>query len=181
MLNNNPNNNIILIGFMGSGKSTVGRYMANENNIDKGVGNNYQFIDTDEYIVGMEGMSITEIFATKGEEYFRELETRVLEDFKQNCSNTVFSTGGGMPLREENAKALREIGTVVYLRAKPETIYERVKNDSGRPLLQVENPYERICSLLNEREEKYMKAANVIIDTDSKTLEDIVAKIFLNS
>ena len=162
--------NIVLIGFMGSGKSTVGKYIA------RSMGDK-NFIDTDEYIVEEEGMPITEIFSTKGEEYFRELETKTLGYFKTNYRNTVFSTGGGMPLRKENADILRKIGTVVYLRVTADTIYERVKDDTKRPLLQVDNPYERICKLLDEREGKYVAAADKIVDTDGKSLKDIVGEI----
>ncbi len=163
--------NIILIGFMGCGKSTIGKYIT-QNVPD------HKFLDTDEYIVELEGMPITEIFATKGEAYFRELETNVLKHLRDTCKNTIISTGGGMPLRKENADILRDIGTVVYLRTKPETVYERVKNDTGRPLLQVDNPYERIRELLEAREEKYVKAAHKTIDTDDKSIEDIVIGVF---
>ncbi|MBE5943564.1 MAG: shikimate kinase [Lachnospiraceae bacterium] len=178
MIKDNPNNNIVLIGFMGSGKSTVGKYIAKEHPSNIAGDKTYNFIDTDEYIVQTQGMPITEIFATKGEEYFRELETKTLKYFKDNCKDTVFSTGGGMPLRTENAHVLKEIGVVVYLRATADTIYGRVKDDTGRPLLQVDDPYERICELLTEREAKYMAAADKIVDTDGKSLEDIVNYIF---
>ncbi|MCM1273024.1 MAG: shikimate dehydrogenase [Clostridium sp.] len=157
-------NNIILVGYMGSGKTTVGKYIANRYG--------YDFLDTDEYIVKKEGMSINEIFAQKGEEYFRKLETDSLREL-DGIRHTVISTGGGLPVRTENAELLRALGTVYYLSADAETIYERIKDDDGRPLLQVKNPKKKIEEMLKEREGAYNDAADVVINTAGKDVEEI--------
>ncbi len=161
--------NIVLIGYMGSGKSTIGKYL--ETNYG------YTFLDTDTYIEEKEGMSISDIFKNKGEEYFRTLETNVLGDFAHTLNKTVLSTGGGMPLRQENAKLLREIGQVFYLNASANAIYARIKNDTTRPLLQVDDPYTKICEMLEIRNPIYSHTANVMIDTDDKTVSDISREI----
>ncbi len=161
----NKTNNIVLIGYMGAGKTTVGKYIAGKYG--------YRFIDTDEYIVEKTGMSINEIFATKGEDFFRRLETSVLEELKGKLSGCVISTGGGLPLRSENAVLLKKIGKVYYLKADADTIYERVKDSTDRPLLSCDNPYKRISDMLLERNPKYESAADIIIDTVDITLEDI--------
>ncbi len=158
--------NVILIGFMGAGKTTIGEKLASRMN--------RRMIDTDAYIVAKEGMSINDIFATKGEEYFRELETNVIKELTKTTHNAIISTGGGMPLREENAKLLRKLGKVFYLKSEPGTVYERVKDSTDRPLLNVENPMERIVSLLNERNPKYKKASHVTIETDDKSVDEVV-------
>ena len=164
--------NIVLIGFMGSGKTTVGRYM------ERHYG--YSFLDTDAYIEEKEGMSISDIFATKGEEYFRKLETEVLEELSLTLSNTVISTGGGMPLKEENARFLKNIGKVFYLKASSSSIYERVKDDTGRPLLQVKDPYAKICEMLEIRNSIYETASDFILDTDGREVETIASTITSN-
>lgn len=164
-----PKDNIVLIGFMGSGKTTIGTALAKSRNM--------RFVDTDAYIEEQESMSIADIFALKGEAYFRKLETDVLEYFNETMKNTVFSTGGGMPLRDENARLLKEIGKVFYLTATNRTIFDRVKDDTKRPLLQSVNPYERICELMKERKPLYEKAADVLIDTNSNDLDVVIVDI----
>ncbi len=161
--------NIVLIGYMGAGKTAVGKYLANQYG--------YDFLDTDEYIVELEGITINEIFATKGEEYFRQLETRVLTDLKGTLKNTVLSTGGGLPMREENRILLKDIGRVCYLRASADTTYKRVSGCDDRPLLAGDNMYDKICSMLQLRTPLYIDAADVIIDTDDMKIEDIAASI----
>ena len=164
-----PKNNIVLIGFMGSGKTTVGMELA------KRLGMN--FLDTDAYIEQQAGKKISQIFAEEGEEYFRKLETEVLEHLRDTVANTVFSTGGGMPLRKENARLLKEIGCVYYLTAVSSVIYDRVKENTDRPLLQGENPYETICKLMKQRGPLYEAAADMIIDTNANDLEEVIAAI----
>ena len=161
-----PKDNIVLIGFMGSGKTTVGKSLAKELNMD--------FVDTDEYIEKREGMTIAEIFDKQGQEGFRRIETEVLEELKDNLTNTVVSTGGGMPLRVENSRLLKEIGKVVYLTAADSVIYERVKYDTTRPLLQSDDPMERITSLMRERRPLYEKACDIIVDTNSNDLKEVI-------
>lgn len=162
-----PKDNIVLIGFMGSGKTTVGKALAKRLHMD--------FLDTDEYIEKQAGKRISDIFKEDGEDYFRTLETNTLIYLRDHVKNTVFSTGGGMPLREENARLLKEIGKVYYLTAANQVIYERVKGGTSRPLLQCENPYEKICKLMKERKPLYERAADVMIDTNSNDLEEVIS------
>lgn len=161
--------NIILIGFMGCGKSTVG--------IKLSYRVRRAMEDTDKLIEKEEGRTISEIFASDGEGYFRNLETECLKKLIQTANNKIISVGGGLPVREENHALLKELGTVIYLRATPETIYERVKHDTTRPLLQCENPLERIRVLLQERSGIYEKVSDVIIDVDNKDFEAILEEI----
>lgn len=161
-----PKDNIVLIGFMGSGKTTVGKELARQLHME--------FLDTDAYIEEQAGKSISDIFAEDGEAAFRKTETEVLTDLRNHVRNTVLATGGGMPLRKENAQLLKEIGRVFYLTAAPQVIYERVKGNSDRPLLQGENPYGKICSLMRERKPLYEEAADAVIDTNSDNLEEII-------
>lgn len=150
--------NIILTGYMGSGKTTIGKSVA------KLTG--YTFVDTDKLIVEQEGRSISEIFDTDGEQAFRHMETELLKKLiADSKSHLVVSTGGGMPVREENRKLLSELGRVVYLKASPEIIYNRIKDDNTRPLLQCENPQVRIEEMLAAREPLYEEGASVIVDT----------------
>ena len=161
-----PKDNIVLIGFMGSGKTTVGRELAKCLGMD--------FLDTDTYIEERAGKSITDIFAEDGEDAFRKLETEVLEYLRDTVVNTVFSTGGGMPLRRENARLLKEIGKVYYLTAANSVIYDRVKDNTDRPLLQGDNPLGRICELMRQRKPLYEAASDVWVDTNSNDLEEVI-------
>ena len=163
-------NNVILIGFMGCGKTSVGKRFSSVGKMT--------FLDTDEYIVTREGKSVTEIFKTSGEPYFRNRETECIQELIQKqLSDSVISVGGGLPMREENRKLLRELGEVIYLRATSATIYERVQYDSSRPLLQTENPRERITCLTNDRSAVYEAAATAIVDVDGKSLDEIIKEI----
>lgn len=161
--------NIILIGFMGCGKTTVGLKLSYR--LRRTV------VDTDKEIEREEKRAISDIFATDGEEYFRDRETACLRKMSGSIRNQIISVGGGLPLREENRQLLHELGIVFYLRARPETIYERVKHDTTRPLLQGENPQEKIRTLLAKRDGAYTEAADVIIDVDDKEFEQILCEI----
>lgn len=164
--------NIVLIGFMGSGKTSVGIRLSYR--MRRSV------IDTDKLIEQREGKKISEIFEDEGEEYFRALETRTLKELIDKLQYHIISVGGGTPVREENRKLLQELGTVFYLKASPESIYQRVKNDKNRPLLQCENPMERIRSLMEAREEAYARCADIVLDTDSMTIDEILDVIEKN-
>ena len=164
-----PKDNIVLIGFMGAGKTTFGKALAKRLNMD--------FLDTDDYIEKRAGKTIPQIFEEDGEEAFRRLETAVLEHLRDTACNTVLSTGGGMPLRVDNARLLKEIGKVYYLTAANQVIYERVKGDRNRPLLQCENPYEKICSMMKERGPYYEAAADLSVDTNSTDIEEVCGMI----
>ena len=161
--------NIVLIGFMGSGKTTFGKELAKVRHMD--------FVDTDEFIEARAGMSIAEIFAVKGEDEFRRIETETLKELRNQLSNTVLSTGGGMPLRRENALLLKDIGKVLYLNAATQVIYDRVKDDTGRPLLQGTNPYDKICTMMKERRPLYERACDIIVDANSNDLDEALYNI----
>lgn len=160
--------NIVLIGFMGSGKSTIAKALAKA--LDMKV------VDMDYEIEREEGRSINDIFAEEGEAYFRDLETDFLERM-QGKNNKILSTGGGVILREENVKLLKHIGTVVFLQADVEHIYNNVKDSKNRPLLHVEDVQAEIRSRLEAREPYYLKAADVIIQTSRKSVRDIASEI----
>lgn len=162
---------IILIGYMGAGKTTVGKLLAGQ----KG----WVFIDTDAKIEEQEGRSISDIFATDGEDAFRDKETVLIRQFsKENLSQVIISVGGGLPLREENRRLLKEIGTVVYLFALKDTIVGRVKASTDRPLLQGEDLSKKVEDMFLARDPVYRQAADFLIETDEKTAEEITEEIW---
>ena len=154
------NYNIFLIGFMGAGKSTISDYLKNALAMD--------VVEMDQCIVERQGMSISDIFETYGEEYFRELETNLLIEM-QSQSNVVVSCGGGGPRRERNVVDMKKNGRVVLLTAKPETILERVKDNHDRPLLENNKTVPFIADLMEKRRAKYEAAADIVIETDGKS------------
>ena len=160
---------IILIGFMGSGKSSVGKALA------KKLG--YKLIDSDKYIEQQEGKSINDIFKECGEAGFRNMETAFLKNLSTTNEDIILSTGGGMPCHNNNAALLKEIGFSVYLSASPSVIYERVKHDTGRPLLMVDDKLGKITSLLSEREKYYNESADKVIETDKLSVDEIADEI----
>lgn len=162
-------NNVILMGFMGSGKSTVGRALAKRLK--------YAFVDTDAYIEEKANMSISDIFSDRGEDCFRQMETEAIRELMKENRHTVFATGGGMPLRKENADLLNLLGETVYLQASAGEVYERLKGDTKRPLLQSEDPMKRIVELMGERQMLYEAAAAYHICVDAKTVDVIVDEI----
>lgn len=164
-------NNIVLIGFMGCGKTSVGIKLSYRLKIT--------FLDTDKQIERKQGRSISEIFASDGEAAFRQMETDCIKELIEDNTSSmqIFSTGGGTPVREENRELLKKLGTVIYLKVSPDVVYERLKGDTTRPLLQTENPKARIEELLGARKEAYESAADVIVEVDDKSLEEIVDEI----
>jgi len=164
--------NIILVGYMGSGKSTVGQALAKERGM--------RFLDTDAAIEEAEGCSIREIFEERGEKSFRDLETEYLRRLKATTVNTVIATGGGIVLRNENRELLKRTGRVIWLKASVEETLSRVKSDTGRPLLDSASEVElaeKIERMLRERTPAYGAAASDIIETDGKTVPEIVSGI----
>lgn len=157
----------MLTGFMGTGKTTVGKLIANT--LSK------KFVDMDLEIEAKAGMSISDIFAAHGEKYFRDLETQMAKDMVQR-ENSVISTGGGVVLRPENIEYLKACGPLVCLMASPQIIYERTKDSDDRPLLKTPDPKKKIEELLQNRMEHYEKA-DYVIDTDGIFPEDVVKKI----
>lgn len=163
--------NIILIGFMGSGKSTLGIRLSYRMK--------QPFLDTDKYIEKVQKRSIKDIFASEGEEVFRKIETDTLREFcDTKLKNHVISTGGGMPTRPENWPYLQQLGVVVWLKVSPEIVMERLSGDTTRPLLQGDNPEQRIRDLLEERTPLYEGCADVVVDVDDKTPERVMDEIF---
>jgi shikimate kinase len=158
------NKNIVLIGFMGTGKSEVGKELA------KKMG--YAFIDTDDLIEKRERISISGIFEKYGEPYFRKAESEIIEEVSKK-DGVVISTGGGAVIKKENIENLKKNSVMVCLTASPESIYERVRDANNRPLLKINDPLTRIKELLKEREEYYSQA-DMTLDTSDKSTADIV-------
>ena len=162
------NYNIVLIGFMGAGKSTISDFLKTVFAMD--------VVEMDQCIVERQGMSISDIFETYGEEYFRELETNLLIEM-QSQSNVVVSCGGGVPMRERNVVEMKKNGRVVLLTAKPETILERVKDNHDRPLLENNKTVPFIADLMEKRRAKYEAAADIVIQTDGKSELEICEEL----
>ena len=153
------NYNIVLIGFMGAGKSTISEFLKTAFVMD--------VIEMDQIIAEREGMSISDIFEVYGEQYFRDLETNLLIEM-QSRTNVVISCGGGTPMRECNVVEMKKNGRVVLLTAKPETILDRVKDSHDRPLIENNKTVPFIAELMEKRREKYEAAADIVIETDGK-------------
>lgn len=159
---------IFLIGFMGVGKTSTSRLLSRKLHMRE--------VDTDAMIVEMENRSIPEIFAQSGEPYFRQVESGTLDSLAERAP-CIVSCGGGMAMRSENVKKMKEIGTVVFLVATPETIYSHVKDSTNRPLLNGNMNVPYIKKLMDEREPKYRAAADLEIGTDGCTPEEVADKI----
>lgn len=159
--------NITLVGFMGTGKTTVGRLLAER------LG--YTFVDADDEIEREQGVSITHIFSELGEAHFRDLETDMLKRLSAR-ENLVISAGGGAVIRAENVESLKKGGPVVCLAATPEEIYDRVRHSTHRPLLKVDDPLGRIRELMELRR-KFYSRADYKVDTGGLTPGEVVDKI----
>ena len=163
--------NYILIGYMGAGKTTVGKALSRETG--------KKFLDTDSMIVKQMNLSINDIFEKYGEAYFRDLETNLLKNLCESDMDCVISCGGGLPLREENRAYLKRLGKVVYLNVNEMDIIRRLKNDTTRPLLRGprEEVKQRIHDMIEQRDPIYREAADVVIKTGRMKIADIVNKI----
>jgi len=163
--------NIVLIGFMGSGKTSIGRLVAQRLGFD--------FFDTDAVIVERVGMQVAEIFARHGEAWFREQETATLRSLN-NVQRAVISTGGGIVVREENHALLRALGFVVWLSASEDVIFERVARNKNRPLLQTADPRATVHELLEKRRGLYESVAQFTLDSTTlaheKTASTLIAE-----
>lgn len=160
---------IVLMGFMGAGKTTVGKRLAERISCE--------FIDTDELIEKEQGKKISDIFAKEGEQAFRNMETGLLRRLQEREDDFVLSIGGGMPMREENRVLLRKLGKVVYLNTSKEEIVKRVSGDTSRPLLQGGELEEKVSALMNEREGIYQETAHMEVVTNGKEPEKIAEEI----
>ena len=162
--------NIVLVGFMGSGKSRIGRELAKQTGCPQ--------LDMDELIEKTAGMSISRIFSEEGEEGFRDRETHLLRTLvSQAQEGRIYSAGGGTVLRKENRQLLRSLGTVVLLSAAPETILERIGKDTSRPLLQAGNKLEKTKTMLRSRQEAYEDSADLTVQTDYRAPSMIADEI----
>ena len=159
---------IFLTGFMGCGKTTIGKAMKKRLHIP--------YYDTDEMIESETGLTIPEIFKDKGEEYFRDLETEILSKFK-DLRPGVVSCGGGLVLRPENVTLMKSLGTIVFLTATPESILDRVMRAENRPLLEGRKTVEDITKLLSSRLPAYESAADIVIPTDDHSPDYIIDEI----
>ncbi len=162
--------NILLVGFMGCGKSTIGR------ELHQVLG--YPLIDSDEAIEQQAGKSIPDIFAQDGEASFRDLETQLLENLIQNeTQHTIISTGGGIITNPANIPLLKQLGFVVWLACSPEVIFERTSRNSNRPLLQCDNPMELIHTLLDQRNPLYQEASHLKINSSNLEIDELTCGI----
>ena len=163
------NRNIILIGYMGSGKSTVGKKAANAVE--------YAFLDTDVLIEQEEGMPIAKLFEEKGEPYFREKETETIKRLIAEPKGNIIATGGGLPMKAGNASLLKELGTVIYLKAETDTLVKRLSGDTARPLLKNGDLREKIETMLSVRGPVYEACADMVLQTDNMSFYEIICQI----
>ena len=154
---------IYLVGFMGSGKSALGRRLSYNLKMP--------YYDMDHEIVRQQGMSIPEIFERYGEEYFRDLETAFLRNFRNEAC--IIATGGGVAIREENRKIMRKSGLVFFLDATFEDIYMRIRHDKNRPIVQ-RTSKEELHALYSNRRRYYREAAHIIVKTEARTIKSVV-------
>ena len=159
---------VFMIGFMGVGKTTTSRKLSRRLKAED--------IDTDQMIVEKEGKAISAIFEEDGEEYFRSVETGIIDTLKERTP-CVVSCGGGMVMRDVNVAKMKEIGKIVLLTATPETIYSHVKDSTNRPLLNGNMNIPYITQLMEAREPKYKVAADIVIETDGCTPDEVADKI----
>ena len=162
------NKNVFLIGFMGCGKSTMARLLTEKTNAE--------LMEMDETIEAEAGITINEIFEKYGETHFRDLESQLISRITKK-GGMVVSCGGGAILRAENVACMRENGRIVYLSATPETIYERVRYSTNRPLLNGNMNVEYIASLMEKRLPRYVDAADVTISVDGKDRQEVLEEL----
>ena len=160
--------NIFLVGMMGAGKTTLGKALAQRTGLE--------FVDTDRVLVERCGVPVATIFEIEGEEGFRKRESGVLADLAQR-RGCVVATGGGAILAEENRRVMRSAGTVIYLRARIESLWERTRHDSSRPLLRTPDPRGTLARLLEERDPLYRETAHLIVETGSQSAATLVNRV----
>ncbi len=163
--------NIFLVGCMGAGKTTIGRQLSKHFKIP--------FFDSDHEIEKRTGVKIPVIFDIEGETGFRDRETHMLDELTQK-DGIVLSTGGGAVLREQNRQFLMSRGQVIYLRAPVHQLFQRTRRDKNRPLLQTDNPKARLRELVKERDPIYSKVADLIVNTEHRTVKHIIHEIYQN-
>jgi shikimate kinase len=159
---------IFLVGLMGAGKSTVGRLLAREFG--------FAFIDSDHEIEARNGVPIATIFELEGEAGFRSRERRVIDELTRR-DRIVLATGGGAVIDSENRRDLAGRGFVIYLHARPESLYQRLRNDRSRPLLQTADPRARLAQLYRERDPWYREAADLVVETGRQSAGKLARQI----
>jgi len=160
--------NIFLVGMMGAGKTTLGRALAARMK--------REFVDTDRLLVDRTGVPVATVFEIEGEDGFRRRESAVLREVCEQEA-LVVATGGGIVLSEENRRVMRESGTVIYLRARVESLWERTRHDSNRPLLATPNPREKLAELLSQREPLYREVAHITVDSGPQSATTLVNRV----
>ena len=160
--------NIFLVGMMGAGKTTIGRALAERMGL--------AFADTDRVLVERTGVPVTTIFDIEGEEGFRRRESAVLAELAAG-DDRVIATGGGAVLAAANRELMRSSGTVVYLRARLDSLWQRMRNDTTRPLLATPDPRATIARLLEARDPLYREAAHVVVDTGTQSASTVVSRV----
>lgn len=164
----NKQNNIFLVGPMGAGKTTIGKQLAAAKDLD--------FYDSDHEIEARTGVTIPHIFDIEGEEGFRRREEDMIDELTQK-QNIVLATGGGAVIREINRQRLKSRGTVIYLYADIEQLLERTSRDKNRPLLQNDNPRQKLEELMATRDPLYREVADLIINTEEQVVGSVVNHI----
>lgn len=160
--------NIAFVGFMGAGKTTISRTLARKTGMRE--------VDTDRYIIRKDGREIAKIFEEDGETAFRDMETEAIKEIAAG-DGQIISCGGGAVLRAENVEALKSSGTIILLRAEPETIFARVRRSKARPMLNGHMNVEYITGLMQKREPAYVAAADIEVSTDGKSPDQIAGEI----
>ena len=160
--------NIFLVGMMGAGKTTIGKALAQRLR--------REFVDTDRILVERTGVPVATVFEIEGEEGFRRRESGVLAELarREDC---VIATGGGVVLAEDNRRVMRDAGTVVYLRARIDNLWERTRHDTTRPLLATPDPRGTLALLLEQREPLYREAAHVVVETGAQSANTLVNRL----
>ena len=162
------NGNVIIVGLMGAGKTTIGRLLARRLR--------RRFVDSDREVELRCGVRIATIFEIEGEEGFRAREAQAIEQLTAE-QGIVLATGGGAVLREDNRRRLSAAGTVVYLHAKPEDLFERVRHDKNRPLLNTADPLARLRELYAQRDPLYRSIADLVIDTGAQSMQALTHRL----
>jgi shikimate kinase len=160
--------NIFLVGMMGAGKTTLGRALAQRLRM--------AFVDTDRVMVERTGVPVATIFEIEGEDGFRKRESALLEEMAE-ADSQVIATGGGAVLAERNREVMRQHGTVIYLRAQVDALWERTRHDSSRPLLKTADPHATLTALLEKRDPLYRDAAHIIVDTGAQSAATLVNRV----
>ncbi|MBE5950089.1 MAG: shikimate kinase [Lachnospiraceae bacterium] len=160
------NRNLVLIGYMGCGKSTIGTKSA------RAFG--FRFYDTDQLIEENEGCTIAELFTQKGEPYFRMCETELIKGLIRKPKGMVIATGGGLPMTEENRSLLKKLGTVVYIKCGIDTLVSRLTGDTKRPLLAEGELESKVRTMMKLREPVYESVADVVLETDGKSFYETI-------